>query len=384
MVTRVPVARGLLEWALERSGRSTDDFQSHFGAWDRWVTGRAEPTLKQVEEIARYAHLPFGVLFLTEPPAVELPIPDYRLGVEGDAREPSQDLLDVIDISIQRQAWFVDYAERNQLGTAAIRRWDHAADVTEVARGIEEELGYGVDQRVGMSRTDARNHLRRRFEAMGGLPVFTSMVGNNTHRLLSRAEFRGFTLASDVAPLIFVNTNDDTLSGQIFTFLHEYAHVVRGQSGVSDEDPTESIDSGVEGWCNAVAGEVLVPEVDLRSHFRATVDLHEELDRLAARYHCSTLVVLLRLVAAGMIPRDGFSDVYAAERDRVDEILRRQPRREGGDFYRNQPFRVGEKLSRVVLAEVAAGRASYTDAFKLLGLRNVSQLDAYGNTLGVA
>jgi len=384
MVTRVPVAPGLLEWALERSGKSTDDFQSHFGAWDRWVAGRAEPTLKQVEEIARYAHLPFGVLFLPEPPAVELPIPDYRLGVDGDAREPSQDLLDVIDISIQRQAWFVDYAERNQVGAAAIRRWDYAADVTEVARGIEEELGYGVDQRVGMSRTDARNHLRRRFEAIGGLPVFTSLVGNNTHRLLSRAEFRGFTLANDVAPLIFVNTNDDTLSGQIFTFLHEYAHVVRGQSGVSDEDPTESIDSGVEGWCNAVAGEVLVPEADLRNHYRATVDLTAELDRLAARYHCSTLVVLLRLLTAGLLARDGFGDVYAAERDRVDEILRRQPRREGGDFYRNQPFRVGEKLSRVVLAELAAGRASYTDTFKLLGLRSVSQLDTYGNTLGVA
>ena len=291
---------------------------------------------------------------------------------------------DVLDSSLQRQAWFRDYAERTDLGQANIRHWEPGVDSEAVAATVTVELAFGVDQRLGMSRGDARNHLRRRFEVLGGLPIFTSMVGNNTHRLLDRNEFRGFTLADDIAPLIFVNTNDDTLAGQIFTFLHEYAHVARRQSGISDEDPTRSGLDGIEGWCNAVAAEVLAPRADLQNHFVPSVELTAELDRLAGRYIASTLVILLQgLRDIGLVSRDGFDrQLYAAERGRVEELARRQPRSDGGDFYRNQPFRVGEKLSRVVLSEVASGSASFKEAFALLGLRNVNQLNEYARSLG--
>ena len=55
----------------------------------------------------------------------------------------------------------------------------------------------------------------------------------------------------------------------------------------------------------------------------------------------------------------------------------------GGDFYLNQPFRIGEKLSRAVLGEVREGGTSYTEAFRLLGLRNADQLSKYAAQLGV-
>lgn len=220
MVTRVPVAPSLLTWAKERSGRTDAEFEGHFGSWGSWMQGQTAPTLRQVEEIARYSHLPFGIFFLSEPPQVELPIPDYRLGTSGQADQPSQDLLDVIDSSVRRQQWFREYAERHDIGAARIEHWD-GSPPRVVARRVDRELGFTVNHRVGMSRADARNHLRRHFEALGGLPVFTSMVGNNTHRPLDRQEFRGFTLADDIAPLIFVNTHDDTLSGlSIRTFEH--------------------------------------------------------------------------------------------------------------------------------------------------------------------
>lgn len=64
---------------------------------------------------------------------------------------------------------------------------------------------------------------------MDGLgTVATSIVDNNTHRLLDPDEFRGFALVDDIAPLVFVNTQQ-TLIGQIFTLAHEYAQVWRGE-----------------------------------------------------------------------------------------------------------------------------------------------------------
>lgn len=59
----------------------------------------------------------------------------------------------------------------------------------------------------------------RAFEDLGGLTVATSMVENNTHRLLDPEEFRGFTLVDGLAPLVFVNTRQ-TLNGQLFTLAH--------------------------------------------------------------------------------------------------------------------------------------------------------------------
>lgn len=222
LATTVEVAPAVLAWAQQRSRRDPDAYAARFGAWEAWLAGEKKPTIKQLEELARYAHVPFGVFFLDEPPTVELPIPDYRLGVAGDRATPSQEMLAVIELSQQRQAWYRDYALERGLGSARIAAASERDDVREVAARVTEELEFDVRRRSSMNRDAARNHLRRRFEERGGLTVITSMVDNDTHRPLDRSEFRGFTLADEIVPLIFVNANDDAKSGQLFTFLHEY------------------------------------------------------------------------------------------------------------------------------------------------------------------
>lgn len=384
MTARVAVAPSVLLWARERSRHEDEAYERKFAAWQEWVAGQKSPTIKQVEELAKYSHLPFGIFFLEEPPKVELPIPDYRLGRPTGEATPSQDLLDVIDLSAQRQAWFQEYAAKIGLDGAAVTRATEDDDPVEVAARVAEELAYTVAHRTQLrSRENARNHLRRTFEQSGGLAIITSMVGNDTHRMLDRVEFRGFTLADDLVPLIFVNASDDSLSGQIFTFLHEYAHVVLRTTGISDEDLARE-GTGVEAWCNAMAAEVLVPAADLRAQFRSDSELVGELDRLSGRYLCSTLVILLKLRKLGAVPAAGFDAVYRAEEQRVVEAFySNREQNGGGTFWNNQPFRIGERLSRAVISDVRVGGTSYTEAFRVLGLRNADQLNKYAGQLGI-
>lgn len=283
-----------------------------------------------------------------------------------------------------RQAWFKDYAAKIGLEDAAVTRATEGDDPVAVAARVAEELSYTLVHRSQLrSRENARNHLRRTFEQRGGLAIITSMVGNDSHRMLDRGEFRGFTLADNVVPLIFVNSSDDSLSGQIFTFLHEYAHVVLRATGVGDEDLARE-STGVEAWCNTVAAEVLVPAADLRAQFRSDVALVGELDRLSGRYLCSTLVILLKLRALGAVPMAGFDALYRAEKQRAFDVFRSQrEQNSGGTFWNNQSFRIGERLSRAVISDVRMGGTSYTEAFRVLGLRNADQLNKYAGQLGI-
>lgn len=379
---RIDVAPAVLAWAQQRSGRSESEFHARFSRWDDWMTGDGGPTVGQLEKLAQFAHLPFGILLLPEPPDFALPIPDYRNGPALLSSAPSPDLLDVLHSSIRRQAWYHGYAERTATEPAAFDRQVLDDPVGPPAAAALRDLGYRVEDRRRMTREAARNHLRHAFERLGGLVVFSGMVGNDNHRMLARAEFRGFTLADDAAPFIFVNTHDDTLAGQIFTFFHEYGHVLLRRSGISDEDLARESGDRVERWCNAFAAEALVPIDDLREEYRGRAEPNE-LDRLASRYLCSTLVILLQLRRGNLVPREGFDQLLAAETRRAEQLARELPARSGGEFYANQPFRIGEKLSRAVLSDVAAGGTTYTEAFPVLGLRNVTQLARYSDSLGM-
>lgn len=57
-------------------------------------------------------------------------------------------------------------------------------------------------------------------------------------------------------------------------------------------------------------------------------------------------------------------------------------RHSGGDFYRNQPFRVGETLSRAVINDALEGRTPIRDSLRLLDFRSVAVMDRYAETLG--
>ncbi len=66
-----------------------------------------------------------------------------------------------------------------------------------------------------------------------GLRTLNGIVSNNTYRKLDPDEFRGFALVNEYAPLVFIN-NADFKAAQMFTIVHELAHVWAGAEGVSN------------------------------------------------------------------------------------------------------------------------------------------------------
>ncbi len=388
-MTRVPVRPELLRWACKRAGKPESALAEKFSGFAAWLAGEKAPTFKQLEEFARATHTPVGFFFLQRPPDERVPIPDFRTPGSAPLSRPSANLLDTIYLCQQRQDWFRQHAllmgdePRRFVGSAS-----PASSILRTAASIRNSLDLDV-RPLAEARTadDAVGLLMARMDEIGVLVMASGIVGNNTHRTLDPSEFRGFALSDDLAPLVFVN-GADTKAGQIFTLAHELAHLWIGESGVSDITPASapSPRHSVEAWCNAVAAEVLVPLATFKQAFDATAELAAEMRRLSALFRVSTLVILRRMRDAGHLSKDEHRRLHEAESVRLRAILQRRKERGegGGDFYNTSRYRLSPRFAAAVISSTYEGRSTLTEAFRLLGCRNVKTLENLGHSLDLA
>lgn len=87
------------------------------------------------------------------------------------------------------------------------------------------------------------------------------LLKNKITKPLSVKDFRGFCIYNELAPVIFINTNDSK-SAQLFTLIHELSHLWINGSSLSDLD--ELNHDKEEMFCNQVAAEYLVPSIFLK------------------------------------------------------------------------------------------------------------------------
>jgi Zn-dependent peptidase ImmA (M78 family)/transcriptional regulator with XRE-family HTH domain len=379
---RVPVNPGLLRWARERAGLNIQELMGRFPKLELWEAGALEPTLKQLEGFANATHAPIGYLFLQEAPVEEVPIPDLRTPGNVHIGHPSPDLLDMVHVCLQRQEWYRSFARLNReepyafVGSVSTRD-----DVVQAAASIRSTLALDLKERRRLPTwTDALRQFISLAEEAGVLVMCSGVVLSNNRRPLDPAEFRGFALSDDLAPLVFVN-GADTKAAQMFTLAHELAHIWLGQSAVSDTRAKSFPDHEVERWCNQVAAELLVPLEILRRV--EGVDIDEplaETNRLARYFKVSTLVILRRIHDAGWISRQQLWEAYDAEIDRLRAITRPQ----GGNFYLTQAARLSRRFARALVVSTLGGQTLYRDAFRMLGVTKLETFHELGRNLGVS
>ncbi|QXE35905.1 ImmA/IrrE family metallo-endopeptidase [Streptomyces sp. GMY02] len=385
VVVRVRVEPALLQWAADRAGWSVATIESRAPRFHEWVRDEVRPTLKQLESFANATHTPFGLLFLPEPPEEPIPIPDMRTLGNRRISRPSVDLLDTIYSCQSRQEWYREYAKTQGYPPVSFAgEVTTSSDPIGVAAKIRQILHFGLpDRRAFNSGEDAQRKLIDKIEGAGVLVMVSGIVGSDTHRKLNAEEFRGFALVDPVAPLIFVN-GADTKAAQLFTMVHEFAHVWLGESALSDAAMARPSDHDEELWCNQVAAEVLVPLAAIRSDHRGVLN-QTELDRLARLYRVSTLVVLKRLHDAGFLSWGEYQERYAAEQARIMAILTaKKAEGGGGNYYNTQPLRLSRQFARAVIADTIEGKTPYRDAYQLLGTKKHQTFQNLAAEIGVA
>lgn len=379
-MSRVSIKPELIRWARERSGLTESSLVERFPKLPQWEQGETQPTLRQLEDLAKVTFTPLGFFFLQQPPEDKLPIPDFRTLKDEPLRRPSPNLLETIYTMQRRQNWMRDFLiEKGQTPLPFIASATLEDEPAEIALRIRDTLALPHDwAKTYQTWTEALRGLRDATEEAGVLVGINGIVGNNTHRKLDVNEFRGFILVDEYAPLVFVN-GADAKAAQMFTLVHELAHLWLGRGGVFNLEALQPADDQVEKFCNAIAAEFLVPARELRTCWFEAAQAVEPFQVLARRFKVSPLVAARRALDLSLIDKSYFFEFYNHYQE--DERRKRQQKTGGGDFYANQDSRLGRRFAHAVVRAAREGHLLYRDAYHLTDLHGAT-FDRYAKALG--
>jgi Zn-dependent peptidase ImmA (M78 family) len=366
----------LLVWARTQAKLSQDVIAHKFVDLERiaaWEKGDQVPTFPQAEEFAKKCRVPLLTLFLTDPPANEIPLTDLRTVKDAGRKKLSANFRETINDAIVRQDWY-----REEFPNASPRilakQFTLESNVVEVAEYLRRTLWINND--LLAECRDWKEYLERlaqNAEIAGVLVLRSGIVRNDGKRKLDIDEFRGFALINDVAPLIFVNANDTT-TAQIFTLIHELVHICIGREGISNPDPTKAIEgmrNQTEAFCNKVAAEVLVPEKRFLRDWQSTNTNSVNLKRIVRFNKVSNMVALRRAFDLGKIEKDYFFRSVRNDYERFRKLKEKEEEHKqsgGPELFVLFPVRNSHKFTDSIFVALQGGKVAYTEAARLLGL----------------
>jgi len=367
----------ILQWAVDRSDKIHVVYQK-FPNWLKWIEGESQPTLKQLENLAKMTSTPLGYFFLNKPPVEQLPIPYFRtINSKNQSIAPSPELLDTVQMMERRQEWMHEYLlnqSYDYLQFVGSKRIND--DPIQIAKEIKDTLGLKDGWAVNI-RTwqEALRLLFKKIDDARILLVVNGVVGNNTHRKLNVNEFRGFVLIDEYAPLIFINGADGK-AAQMFTLAHELAHIWFGTSAAFDLRELQPAYNQTEIVCNKVAAEFLVPEAELKKVWISIKDNINPFQDLARQFKVSEIVAARRALDLQLITKSQFFEFYN-KRIQIDA----NESSSGGNFYSTQTFRIGRRFAETIIIAAKEGKILHNEAYRLTGL-NGSTFSEFASRLG--
>lgn len=369
----------IISWAIKRSGLAMSEISKKLSIKEEKLTeiqqGKANIAFGKAKQFANITNIPFGFLFLNEIPEEEkLALPDLRTIDSKDLSEPSQALKEVIRLNQERVEWYRAYL--SELGV------EENSYVGSLSKASINEMVTFLSEKLKVNKVkDGKDYYRQLvkfIEALGIMVIQDSNLGHHT-KPLDIEEFRGFAIADDVAPLIFVNTAD-SLNAQLFTLIHELAHILKGESGVSDNS-VSSVDP-TEQFCNAVTGEFLVPKKKFVKQWNSLDEANIEVafDTLAKSFYVSRHVIARRALTLSYIDKGQYENYI--NKICEEHLSNKKKSDSGPSYYVVKNAKLSSQLSQAVVSQSLSGKMLYRDAGYILGI-NPSNIEKFAQNVGI-
>lgn len=369
----------VLKWARETAGMSVTDVAERLrrkpSDISDWEAGTSAPSYPQLERLAyKIYRRPLAIFFFPEPPDEDNPKAEFRSLPSSELEELSPDTLHHVR---HAKAYQVALGELHDGKNPVLKpifkelRISRNSPTSRAAQSIRTFLGVTLEDQWQSSDDDeALKAWRAAFEN-AGVHVFKSSI--------KQKRVSGFSLHHSEFPLVYLN-NSTSKTRQIFTLLHELAHLLLGHNGMTTLSQvafggyTEA-QRRIEVFCNSVAAEVLVPDAELTTDISRAGSLDDEwIARIAQKYRVSREVILRRLLDRDLITRDEYQGKAAI----WNEAREKKTSNSGGTYYNNIGTYLSEQYMQAVFANHYRGRLDIDQVADYLGVktRAVAELES--------
>lgn len=374
----------ILQWARETSKLTLEDAAHKLNLKDTkkasaaeklavYECGKKEPSRSLLLRMSRQYHRPLLTFYLDKPPRTGDRGEDFRT-LPDQFEEAENVYVDVLirDIKARQSTvreTLIDVDEENRLGFIGKYTIDNG--VERIVQAIREALNISLDDyRSQPSYKDAFRFLRQQVEMAG---IFVLLKGNlgSYHSNIAVTAFRGFALSDNIAPFIVINDRDAEAAWS-FTMMHEMAHLILGQTGVSGARGEKRI----EKFCNNVASELMLPAVEFGRFQLSSLDfetLKTEISGYAYAQKLSNSHIAYRLYRRGDIDLPLWENLHEYYRSKWLEsrqaIQEKNKQKEGGpSYYVVKRHKLGA-LVKLVQRLTYSGALTTTKAGMLLEVR---------------
>ena len=366
------VQPALFLWARTSVGLEVDDVAQmlkrkpeEVAAWER---GDAAPTYAQLEKLAYQIYKrPLALFFLPEPPQEEFPQRQFRTLPDMDMRSLARDTYLHIRKAHAYQLALKDIFDGRNPSSQLIWKQvelTRGQAIQEQAKNIRDILKIGTEQQAGWKDDGAALKAWRKAIEECGIFVFKASF--------KQEDISGFCLTDEQFPLIYLN-NSTTKTRQIFSLLHELAHLLVRINGLSkfEFDYVKRLakpERELEVFCNALAAEISIPAEDFKQQTAsAPPDLEKASDEffaaIASRYGVSREAVLRRFLDQKRVGQKFYEQ-------KAKFWAQQKKRSEGhGNYYLTQGAYISDRFAKEVVSRHFRQQISLEQAADFLGIK---------------
>jgi Zn-dependent peptidase ImmA (M78 family) len=361
----------LLRWARASLGMSIQEVALKLKRdpteIQSWETGDSAPSYPQLEKLAYTIYKrPLAVFFLPSPPEEKLPQREFRTLPDIDMQTLARDTYLHIRYAQAYQLSLKDLFENRNPVEDPI--WKNItlttqANIAQKAQEIRDFLGISLEQQVLWHDDDRALKAWRQAIENSGVFVFKAAF--------KQKEISGFCLSDTQFPIIYLN-NSTSKSRQTFSLMHELAHLLFHVNGLSkfNQDYLSRLpapEKQLETFCNAMAAELLIPELDFHQHIQHMPRNVEQANdalfaELANRYSVSREAILRRFLDRGRVS-------YIFYDKKSTEWAKQKQKTSGGSYYSTQGAYISNMFAREVVSRHYQHKITLEQAADFLGIK---------------
>ena len=372
----IKVEPSVIRWAIQSSGWKIDEISPKIQVTteniNKWISGDKNPTLRQLEALAKKIKRPLAAFFLPSPPEERHLPEDFRMSSEKTGAL-SKDVL----LAIRRARRFQSVssellANLNQSSKPTIGIFNTSDDVKRIASEERELSKISLDtQSEWKSPHKAFRAWREYIESKNIIVLQVKMPPE---------EVRGLSII-DEEPYVIVVSSGDNPYARIFTLLHEYAHILLKKQGICL--PEEFLKNNpkypeIEKWCDSFAGNFLIPNKEFNTdmNFISSDKLtsRDTLTTLSNRYCVSKGAILTKMRIMDKISKPEYDNKMGSyEKEEIKPVIKKEGKKE------SKPMKLsldkqcvrdrGNKFISLVIENVNRQHITNNDALDYLSIK---------------